>query len=260
MKQIIIEVIASSLADCQMAIQAGANRVELCQAVYPQGGLTPSLGTLVQAKSQITKSTKIACMVRPRAAGFLYSDDEFKVMLQDVKLFCKNGADAIVFGFLKEDFSLDINKTQQLVNLVKGYSPFKECVFHRAFDLTKEVDNSVISLINIGVDRVLTSGHAEDAIKGVQEIKYLQTTYGDKIQILPGGGLRSNNVKDFIIQTRVKQVHAGSHLWKTDITTSNAKVNYSYLTKQNNNYNYLDLDNVKNFVSAVHSNFGSAKM
>lgn len=218
-----IEICCGSYEDARNSYIGGAKRIELNSALH-LGGLTPSIASLTLTKRNT--DLKVMCMVRPRAAGFCYNDIEFEQMMEDARSLLENGADGLVFGFLKEDFTIDIEKTNKMVGLVKKYN--REAVFHRAFDCVNDPIKAIEILIGMNIDRILTSGLQPKAIDGKDMIKELQEKYGDKIEILAGSGLNSSNAKDFIEYTKVSQIHSSCKEWICDPTTSGQYVNYCY--------------------------------
>ena len=218
-----VEICCGSYEDALNAYYGGAKRIELNTALH-LGGLTPSISSLKLIKKN-TK-LKVICMIRPRGAGFCYSNIEFEQMLQEGYDLLENGADGLAFGFLNQDYTIDINKTQIMFNLIKKYN--KEAVFHRAYDCVSEPYSSIEILIKIGINRILTSGLQQNAEDGIELIKELQYKYGNQIEILVGGGINKNNCKNIINYTNIKQIHSSCKTWKTDITTINKKVNFCY--------------------------------
>lgn len=204
---ITIEICIGNLDDAIIANRYPIDRIELNSALE-LGGCSPSLETLKYLKAHIDK--KICCMVRPRGGDFFYSENEYETMLKDAKNFLEAGADGIVFGFLHEDCSIDLERTKQMADLIHSYG--KEAVFHKAFDETKDLDDSVSKLIGCRIDRILTSGAAvyPDILQGCKKIHALYEKYGDRIQLLPGGGVRVNNIKDVITTAGSGQVHMTS--------------------------------------------------
>ena len=166
----------------------GADRVELCSALF-LGGLTPSLGSLVQVK-QLAKIPVMA-MNRPRAAGFCYSETEFAVMERDADLLFEHGADGIVFGILNDDGRIDIERTRALRKRIGS----RQAVFHRAFDVTPDPFRTLEELIDLGITRVLTSGQKNGAPEGSTLIKRLIDHARGRIEILPGAGIDLNNAQ-----------------------------------------------------------------
>ncbi|MEA5017999.1 MAG: copper homeostasis protein CutC [Erysipelotrichaceae bacterium] len=226
-----VEVCCGSVDDCIIAEKCGADRIELNHALE-MGGLTCSIGTLVQAKKYT--NIPICCMVRSRGFGFCYSEQVYQAMLFDAKNLIANGADGIVFGFLNEDKTIDMARTKAMV---KAIHP-KEAIFHKAFDNTPDLEVALQQLIECGVDRVLTSGGASypHLEKGLVILADLIKKYGDKIEILPGGGVREHNVKEIIALTGCDQIHmTAKHLVLDPTTLTNEdddKSKHSYVATE----------------------------
>lgn len=172
---------------------------------------------------------KTICMLRPRGAGFNYSQEEIETILEDASLFLENGVDGLAFGFLNKNKAIDVEKTRLMTDLIHNYK--KEAVFHRAFDLCDDLNKAIEVLIELGIDRVLTSGGAVNAIEGIENLNRLNKKYGSKIEILAGCGINENNVKELIDKTGVTQIHTSAKKWIEDETTFSAEVDYSYLEK-----------------------------
>lgn len=209
----LLEICCGSAADAVEAWHGGAQRVELCSALF-LGGLTPSLATLLEAKEKT--GVEIAAMVRPRQAGFCYSDTEFNVALRDAALFVKHGADALVGGFLLEDGRVDFERTKAFVEVAEGVP----VCFHRAIDLVPDWREALDTLIEAGVSRVLTSGLAASAWDGRETLRQMVAYAGDRLTIMPGGGIRLHNVLDILAFTGAKDVHSGG-VSETLLDTSN---------------------------------------
>ncbi len=243
----IVEICTGSYQDCLAAEKGGASRVELNSALSV-GGLTPSVATLRKVKRDT--SLNVICMVRPRAAGFCYDDIDTDTMMEDARILLENGADGIVFGFLNEDFTIQIDKTKKMIDLIHSYN--KTAVFHRAFDVCKDPYKAMEDLINCGADRVLTSGLEAKAIDGIELLRDLQSKYGDKIQILAGSGINAGNANKLIKETGLYQVHSSCKSYCTDPTTLSEKVSYAYLSDEHiSDYDIVDVKLVKDFVEAV---------
>ena len=219
-----IEICCGSYEDCLAAQKGNANRIELCSALH-LGGLTPSIGTVKLVKRDVT--IPIICMVRPRGAGFCYTEAEYELMITDATEMLDAGADGLAFGFLNKDGSVNTIRTKSMVELIHSYG--KEAVFHCAFDCAKDSHNTIEILIELGVDRVLTSGLEAKAWDGRNVIKDLQANYGDKIEILAGSGVNISNAKALIDDTGISQVHSSCKSWIEDPTTNvNPGVTYAY--------------------------------
>lgn len=186
----IVEVCANSYESALNAKKAGADRVELCVELAV-GGITPSHGLIKKVKGEI--DIPINVLIRPRSGNFTYSDTEFDIIKQDI-LFCKElGCNGIVSGVLNVDNTIDKARTKVLVDLAKPLS----FTFHRAFDWVENPRNAIEELMKIGVNKVLTSGQEITAVKGIELLKELKDTVNNKLTILPGGGINSNNILEF---------------------------------------------------------------
>lgn len=218
-----VEVCCGSVEDCLIAEKCHADRVELNHGLE-LGGLTPSIGTLKKVK-ELTR-LPVACMVRHRTSGFCYTQLEFEAMIEDAKQLIQNGADGIVFGFLHPDGTIDIERTKIMVQTIGD----KEKIFHKAFDSCPDFDEGMQILIDCGIDRVLTSaGH--DIVKGAPVLKKLQKKYGSRIQILPGGGVRENNVQEILTVSQCTQIHMTAKHLKLDSSASDE--GYVAVSEQN---------------------------
>lgn len=243
----IIEVCCGSYDDALASYRGGAKRIELNSALY-LGGLTPSLASLILTKKNT--DLKVIAMVRPRAAGFCYRDEEFKTMKLDATLMLENGADGIAFGCLTKDSEIDVKQTKEIVDIIKSFN--KEVVFHRAFDCVRDVDKAMNILIELGVDRVLTSGLKPKAMDGIDMIKYLQDKYGDRIEILAGSGMNASNAKEMMEKTGISQVHSSCKGYRSDSTTSGKFVNYCYAGEPHqNDYDVVDEVLVRKIVNSI---------
>lgn len=203
-----IEVCLGNIQDVEVLNKYPVDRIELNSALE-LGGCTPSLNTLKRAK-QLT-NIQIVCMVRARGGDFNYSQEEYDVMYKDAELLLENGADGIVFGFLNEDLTFNAEQMKRFTSLAKKYG--KEAICHKAFDvMTSNIEKDVEQLISFGIDRVLTSGRAvyPDIIGGCKIIASLNEKYGDKIEFLPGGGIRIENVKEVYNTCKSNQAHMTS--------------------------------------------------
>lgn len=218
-----VEICCGSYYDALQAFKGGAKRIELNSALA-LGGLTPATATLRLVKENLP-SLKVIAMTRPRGAGFCYTEEEFFEMEASCRELVANNADGIAFGCLKEDRSLDLEKNKRIISVIKEMG--KEAVFHRAFDCVENPFDVMEQLIELGVDRVLTSGLKAKAMDGAEMIRTLQERYGSRIQILAGSGINAGNVCELIRQTGVTQVHSSCKAWRVDPTTVANGVSYS---------------------------------
>lgn len=244
----IAEVCCGSFYDARQAALGGAERIELNSALM-LGGLTPTTATLRLVKEHCP-TLKVVAMVRPRGAGFCYTDEEFQVMEDECRELLENGADGIVFGCLNADATLDEEKNRRLIKIIKGMG--KEAVFHRAFDCSADPFAAMERLIDLGVDRVLTSGLKPKAMDGAELIGQLQARYGDRIEILAGSGVNSSNAMELIEQTGISQVHSSCKAWLTDPTTVQNGVSYSIASgEQEYQYDVVSANLVRNLVERL---------
>lgn len=208
-KQILIEVCCASVDDTVEAAQGGAGRVELNSALF-LGGLTPSLGTLIEVKQHV--DLPVMVMIRPRAGGFCYTDTELAVMLRDIQLAVEHGADGLVLGVLHENGTIDQQRCEPLIEACAG----QPVVFHRAFDVVPEPFAALDQLVNLGFTRVLTSGQARSVPEGLDLIRQFVVHADSRIEILPGAGIRAHNVRSVVEQTGVTQIHLSAYRSQQD--------------------------------------------
>ncbi len=182
-----LEVIAFDAVSCKLAAENGADRIELCANPH-EGGTTPSYGMMKAAR----KSTHIQVfpIIRPRGGDFLYTKEEFEVMKDDIKAAQDIGCEGVVIGILSDDGTIDIERCQELVSL----AGCMEVTFHRAFDRVKDPLLSLEQIIAIGCKRILSSGLFPTAIEGSSVLRALVTQADGRIKIMPGSGVRSNNI------------------------------------------------------------------
>ncbi|CAI2765342.1 copper homeostasis protein CutC [Flavobacterium collinsii] len=166
----------------------GADRIELCDDMQ-LGGTTPNLITAERVREKLT--IKMHVIIRPRGGDFVYTEEEFLEMKQDIKQFKALGVDGFVFGILNQDGS--VNKEQNL-ELVQLASPLS-CTFHRAFDVVNSIEQGLEDVIGCGFQTILTSGRGKNVEEGIFDLAVIQKLAADRIEIMPGGGLRSSNIK-----------------------------------------------------------------
>jgi len=213
-----LEVCVDSVESALAAQAAGADRVELCQGLF-EGGLTPSAGLIEEVRSRV--SLKLAVMIRPRGADFCYSETEFAVMKRDLVLARKSRADVIVLGLLKPDGTIDRERIRELRELARPLP----VTFHRAFDMTRDPREALETLIDLGVDRVLTSGQERSALEGLDLIAELVRLAGDRIVVMPGGGLSERNLPKILRQSGAREFHvSASGARESPMTFRNTRV------------------------------------
>jgi copper homeostasis protein len=199
----ILEIAAFNYESALLAAKYGAERIELCDNEH-EGGTTPSYGTLKSARANI--SIPIFPMIRPRGGDFIYSDDEFNIIKEDIALCKQMGFEGVVFGLLKANGSIDIERTSILVE----YAYPLDVTFHRAFDRTKDPFNALEQIIECGCTRILTSGQHPTANEGATIIKALITAADDRIIIMPGSGVRSNTIQALSKETGADEFHSSA--------------------------------------------------
>jgi copper homeostasis protein len=202
MNEFIIEIATSDFTTTASAVEGGADRIELCSNLA-EGGTTPSFGTIKKCRENFS-SVEIYPIIRPRGGDFLYTKREFDVMLEDIKL-CKDlGCDGVVTGLLNTDGTIDMIRTEQLIN--SAYP--MEITFHRAFDRCLNPFEALEQLIEIGCCRILTSGQQPAAPEGVEMIRDLNAAANDRIIIMPGSGVRKENIKMLAEKTGCTEFHS----------------------------------------------------
>jgi copper homeostasis protein len=212
MSLILLEICCGSAEDAIEAAAGGADRVELCSSLF-LGGVTPSLGSLLEVKNQI--KTPVIAMNRPRQAGFCYSAAEFAVMERDAELLLEHGADGVVFGILNADGTVDTRRTRVLRARI-GSRP---AVFHRAFDVTPDPFRALEELIDLGITRILSSGQKNAAPDGTDLIRRLIECADGRIEVLPGAGITLENLRQFVASTGCAQIHMTAFASRTDTST-----------------------------------------
>lgn len=195
------EVCANSVESCLAAQNGRANRVELCAGI-PEGGTTPSYGDIIVAREVLTK-TKLHVIIRPRGGDFLYSPIEQRIMLKDIDNARQLEADGVVFGCLTAEGDVDITLMKQLMEVAQGMS----VTFHRAFDVCRNSQKALEDIINLGCDRILTSGQMPTAEQGIPLLKELQQQAAGRITLLAGCGVSENNIAHIARETGIHEFH-----------------------------------------------------
>lgn len=235
----IFEACVNSAFSALVAQSGGADRVELCENMA-EGGCTPSYGTLLEARKNL--SIDLFVMIRPRGGDFTYSDLEFNIMKADILRAKKLGANGVVFGLLLADGTIDKIRMKELIEL----SQPMQVTFHRAFDFTPDPQSALEELITLGVQRVLTSGQAESVIEGASLIRKLMQLAGDRIVVMPGGGIKEYNLKEVTVLTGAKEYHL--YLPKTIPGKNNQNTRTIRLSKSEGHpldYTVIDLEKVR---------------
>jgi copper homeostasis protein len=201
-----LEVIGFTIESCLIAQAAGAHRIELCDNPS-EGGTTPSYGFIKTARENL--SIELYPIIRPRGGDFLYSEIEFELMKADIQI-CKNlGCDGVVIGMLNSDGTVDKQRCKQLVDIAQpmGVS------FHRAFDRTKDPFKALEDIISIGCERILTSGQKSVATDGAALLNELVKQANGRIIIMPGSGVRSDNIETLVKKTNATEFHTSARTY-----------------------------------------------
>ncbi len=196
-----LEICASNIQSVIAARQGGADRIELCHNMI-EGGTTPSAGMIAVAKE--LSAVDVFVLIRPRGGNFVYDEIEEELMIRDIKQAIAFGADGVVIGALKSDGLINYDQCCRLIEAAKGLP----VTFHRAFDHCQNPFIALESILSMGVNRLLTSGQKNKAIDGVDLIAQLQKSAGDRLHIMPGGGVDEINIEEIALKTGVKSFHA----------------------------------------------------
>jgi copper homeostasis protein len=197
----LIEIATSDFPSSAAAVAGGADRIELCDNLS-EGGTTQSAGCIKLCREKL--SVALFPIIRPRGGDFFYTSEEYDIMQNDVKL-CKDfGCDGVVIGLLNPDGSIDVPRTKKLVELAYPM----EVTFHRAFDRCRDAFEALEQLIEIGCTRILTSGQQPTAPAGADLIAELIKKAEDRIIIMPGSGVRRDNIRELAEKTGATEFHS----------------------------------------------------
>jgi copper homeostasis protein len=195
-----VEICVDSVEGAIAAERGGADRVELCDNLL-EGGTTPSAGQIRLAREKTRLGLQV--IIRPRGGDFLYTDTEFAVMAEDIRMAVSLGADGIVLGCLTAAGDIDLARTAELIELARPLN----VTFHRAFDMCRDPRAALEDLVRLGVNRVLTSGQESSALEGLDLICELQKQAGGRIIVMPGGGLTPRNIHRVVQTSGVSEIH-----------------------------------------------------
>jgi len=239
MAKILLEAPIFNIESALQAEAFGIDRIELC-ADFSEGGTTPSTGIFSQLKKKL--SIPIFVMIRPRGGDFVYSELETEAMVSDLKQFKLLGADGFVFGALQADGTIDTSICLKLIEAA-GSSP---CTFHRAFDITPNIENALETLIELGFQRVLTSGGKPSACSAIDVLQKLLHLTKNRIIVMPGGGLQAECILPLKETRLLKEIHAscrGLRKGKNEYHNPNLTIFSDVLT--------INADVVKEFKTAI---------
>ena len=202
----IIEIATSDFATTKSAVEGGADRIELC-ANLAEGGTTPSVGIIKQCREKF--NVQLYPIIRPRGGDFLFTNEEFEIMLMDVATCKQLGCDGVVIGLLNKDGSVDKERSRKLVELAYPMG----VTFQRAFDRVNDPFKALEDIIDIGCERILTSGLVPSCLDGAPLIARLVQQANERIVIMPGSGLRSSNVIDVAKITGAREFHTSARIF-----------------------------------------------
>lgn len=224
-----LEVIAFNIESVLLAESSGAHRIELCDNPA-EGGTTPSYGVIKTARKK--SSLQLYPIIRPHGGDFLYSNTSFEVMKRDILLCKEIGCDGVVIGILQADGSIDKRRTAALVEIAYPLG----VTFHRAFDRVANPFEALEDVIACGCERILTSGLKPTATEGIDMIAQLVTQAKDRIIIMPGSGVRADNIAAIAQQTGATEFHSSARIpSNSEMNYLNTSMNESLQTTQLNN-------------------------
>lgn len=216
-----LEIIGFNIESCIAAQEAGASRIELC-ANPEEGGTTPSYGFIKMTRAKL--NIDLYAMIRPRGGDFFFSDDEFEIMKNDISVCKKLGCNGIVTGILTKNGKVDKKRCKELIDLAYPL----EATFHRAFDRVKNPSEALEDIIDLGFERILTSGLKPKAIDAVYLLSQLVKQSDERIIIMPGSGVNSGNIIQIAKSTGVKEFHSSASISiDTKMEFANTELNES---------------------------------
>lgn len=200
MERVRCEVCVEGVLGALAAADGGAHRVELCAGLV-EGGTTPSIGTVSSVLRELEIDTSV--LIRPRGGDFLYAPEELEVMIRDIRGIRDAGAFGIAVGVLTRQGTVDQKAMEAVMDAAGGMS----VTFHRAFDMVEDPWKALETVVDLGVDRILTSGLERSVPEGIGLIKGLVSAARGRISIMPGAGIREQNVKEIVRDTGVHEIH-----------------------------------------------------
>ncbi|MEM1177563.1 MAG: copper homeostasis protein CutC [Acidobacteriota bacterium] len=216
--RVVVEVCLDSADSAVAAERGGADRVELCDNLI-EGGTTPSAGMILATRRRVDIGLQV--MIRPRGGDFCYSEAELEAMRHDIDVAKDLGADGVVFGILGRDGTIDRVATARLLDAARPMN----VTFHRAFDMTRDPMEALDALIDLGVDRLLTSGQEATVADGVELVSALVERAGSSLEVMPGCGLTPRNAARIVAATGAREIHiVGAAVEASPMTFRNGRV------------------------------------
>ena len=239
MSKVIVEIAVFSVEAALSAIAAGADRIEFCENPG-EGGTTPSYGSLVTLKKLTSKP--VFPIIRPRGGDFLYTEAEYECIKADVLIAKELGYPGVVIGLLNADGSIDVNRTKKIVELA---APM-EVTFHRAFDRCRDPFQGLEAIITAGCKRILTSGQVPNAANALPLLQQLVEKANGRIIIMPGSGVRANNLKEIVEATGALEIHSSARKMYP------SKMNYIQASmKEEMKFTGVDTDEITEMLQAL---------
>ena len=246
---VLLEVCANSVASALAAQDGGAERVELCENLH-EGGTTPSYGEILVARKLL--KIKLYILIRPRSGDFLYTDLEYKIMTADVQYCIDAGCDGVVIGMLNSDGTVDKRRCTELLNLAKKNG--LGVTFHRAIDMCADMEQALEDIIEMGFERILTSGGRSTAMEGARMIANLIKKANGRITIMPGSGINERNVADLVYYTKAMEVHSSARVHiQSKMNYKNDHIIMGGLVADEYSNDITDVNQVKKIIAMANS-------
>src|SRR5690606_38165149 len=243
MHRFIIEIATTDFETTRNAIEGGADRIELC-ANLNEGGTTPSKGMIEQCRKIF--NVPLFPIIRPRGGDFLYTEDEFQIMVQDIR-YCKDvGCVGVVTGVVDHDGNIDLRRMEMLINAAYPM----DITFHRSFDRCNDPFKALEELINLGCQRILTSGQQPAAPEGKDLIRDLITAADKRIIIMPGSGVRKENIKELADHTNATEFHSSL---RSQVKSQMRFIHPAFEVADSNFNSYIDPQEVTALRAALNS-------
>ena len=222
-----LEICVDSVESAINAQVAGADRIELCNNLT-EGGTTPGLGTIISARDNLTIDLNV--IIRPRGGDFHYTDLEYDIMRRDIDICGENGVNGIVLGLLRPEGDIDVERTAKLIEFARPMS----VTFHRAFDMCADPEKSLEDVIETGADRLLTSGQNNQISEGTGLVAKLVKDAGNRLIIMPGGGINLTNISSIAKLTKAREFHlTGRKVIESEMIFRNKRISMGGLSDIN---------------------------
>lgn len=220
---LIIEVATNSITAALAAQRGGADRVELCDSLE-QGGTTPSAGTILKASELL--DIEVFVLIRPRGGDFCYTETEIDIMEADIRFCAEAECDGVVIGSLNRDGTVNVEQNTRLLKVAKKLG--LEVTFHRAIDRSRDLFESMETIIEMGFDRILTSGGYPNVMEGREVLKKMIEQAEERIVIMPGGGVNADNIGEVVEELTLTEIHGSfSNTFPSQMEHVNSTINES---------------------------------